>query len=365
VTASVSIVRAGAIVLDRPRAVPGDETHVAVIEAGGRCGLYGPIPGVLTPDVLRVVTDALAGHAVNHHQLTHAALRAQLLRHGLDPGIRRWVLGAFDCALWDLDGRIVGCPVSRLLNHDSRRTVPLYASWLGFPLDSPDLAKWTRVLTDKGFLLTKWSVRREGTDESLARTLSTARQVLARTNRPIAFDGNATWDEASAEQLMSACTGREHVRWLEDLLPCPSVGAYRTSAYRWPGAPLGLGEQSHSADTLVDLMHEAWLSALTPDVVWLGGITPSIEVLHHARRQRLPVFLHGRSYLPALHLAAAFPDVVSAVEYRLQWEPGRQELYDTPYVPVGGQVHLGALPGLGTSFSGRLPTRRLEVTGPR
>ncbi len=55
-----------------------------------------------------------------------------------------------------------------------------------------------------------------------------------------------------------------------------------------------------------------------------------MRLLRVAHPLGIPIYPHGRSLLPGLHLAAAFPDAVPAVEYRLQWEPRRQCLYNTP-----------------------------------
>ncbi|WP_338014366.1 enolase C-terminal domain-like protein [Streptomyces sp. CB02009] len=66
-------------------------------------------------------------------------------------------------------------------------------------------------------------------------------------------------------------------------------------------------------------------------------------------RTATPVFPHGRSLMPGLHLAAARPDRVLAVEYRQQWEPGRQHLHAHPVEPDCGHLTLPTAPGLGAA----------------
>jgi L-alanine-DL-glutamate epimerase-like enolase superfamily enzyme len=61
----------------------------------------------------------------------------------------------------------------------------------------------------------------------------------------------------------------------------------------------------------------------------------------------VPVHLHGRAFLPAVHLAAAFPHVSGAVEYQVVWEPRRQRALCGTLRPDGGHVTLPDRPGLG------------------
>ncbi|MGW7318175.1 enolase C-terminal domain-like protein [Streptomyces sp. NPDC054865] len=88
-------------------------------------------------------------------------------------------------------------------------------------------------------------------------------------------------------------------------------------------------------------------AALTLDVVGCGGLTAARRIL--ATTTTTPVFPHGRSLMPGLHLAAARPDRVLAAEYRQQWEPGRQHLYAHPVEPHHGHLNLPTAPGLGAA----------------
>lgn len=89
--------------------------------------------------------------------------------------------------------------------------------------------------------------------------------------------------------------------------------------------------------------------ALTLDVVACGGLTRAIDLVEAARACGVPVYPHGRSFVPSVHLAAAFPDAVPAVEYRLQWEPARQRRYADPWLPTHGTANIPTAPGLGAA----------------
>src|SRR5207342_1254902 len=84
--------------------------------------------------------------------------------------------------------------------------------------------------------------------------------------------------------------------------------------------PVATGERllvNHDPEGVLALRPHAF----TFDVVACGGLTRAAQLTAAARAADIPVFPHGRSFVPAVHLAAAFPHAVSAVEYRLQWEP--------------------------------------------
>ena len=97
--------------------------------------------------------------------------------------------------------------------------------------------------------------------------------------------------------------------------------------------------------TLLDLVRP---TALTIDVVGCGGLTRAVEITAVGHEAGIPVYPHGRSMVPGIHLAAAFPDAVRAVEYRRQWEPRRQLLYAEPWIPENGRFPAPEAPGLGT-----------------
>lgn len=89
--------------------------------------------------------------------------------------------------------------------------------------------------------------------------------------------------------------------------------------------------------------------AAAPGCCRLWGLTRAIELTTAASAASIPVFPHGRSLVPAIHLAAAFPHTVGALEYRLQWEPQRQQSYVRPCLPRHGEITISGAPGLGTT----------------
>ncbi len=314
------------------------------MHAEGRTGWYGPVADEPARCVSAVIANTADGKRVTDHRALNAALRCAV---GPRPSVAAsWAVGAVDCAAWDLHGQLAGVPVANLIAASPAKTVPLYASWLRLDLTQPSAADAVARVGGDSWLFTKWGLRRVLTAKpqtEATHLASTAQQAVATLGEKAAFDTVFTWDidltKAFAEIVDPAA-----VLWLED----PLAGSDRT-AYREIDRlkiPLAVGERLNICDDASAEL-SPMLRAFTLDVVSCGGLTRAIDLVAQASAAGIPVFPHGRSLVPAVHLAAAFPQSVAAAEYQLQWEPIRQLLYTEPWLPIRGRITLPTTPGLG------------------
>jgi L-alanine-DL-glutamate epimerase-like enolase superfamily enzyme len=160
-----------------------------------------------------------------------------------------------------------------------------------------------------------------------------------------AVDAVGTWSPQLATAFAERFE-RSALTWLEDPLPEHHLRIYHRLATA--GLPVAVGERLRSTEDLPVLFDQVRPKALTIDVVGCGGLTRAVEITAAARKAGVPVYPHGRSMVPGIHLAAAFPDAVPAVEYRRQWEPRRQTIYAEPWIPEHGRLPSPRTPGLGT-----------------
>jgi L-alanine-DL-glutamate epimerase-like enolase superfamily enzyme len=336
------------VVQTRQPVATGDDTFFVVARAGEESGWYGSVG----ERVARYVNDVLApetkGALVTDHTRLLDDLRAAT--RGQPSEVASWAVGTVDCAVWDLHGRLAECAVAGLLTTAAPQTlVPAYASWLTQDLssvNSPNVL--TGVMAD-GWSFTKWGLRRDPADpsgEAAARMAQAVERCSHALGAPLAVDAVGTWTPAVAlafaQAVDPAC-----LRWLEDPLPRHDADTYELLAAS--PLPLAVGERAHCDEDPAGLIQYIRPSALTLDVVGCGGLTRAAQIVPVAETHGVPVYPHGRSLLPALHLAAAYPDAVPAVEYRLRWEPGRQRLYEVPLRPESGRLRLPDTPGLGTT----------------
>ncbi|WP_457029203.1 enolase C-terminal domain-like protein [Kitasatospora sp. P5_F3] len=334
-------------VLAEADAAAGDDTVFVAVHGGGQTGWYGPVsaPVGRTIDVL---SSAAIGYPVVDHD-GHQA-RLQVAAGGLAGNVAEWAVGAVDCALWDLHGRLANQPVADLLAPAAARRspVPAYASWLRLDLSGPPAPGVLSQVADEGWVFTKWGLRRRpgATTASEARHLVQAVEQAAEVlGKGFAVDAVGTWSPQLA-MAFAERFGHPALTWLEDPLPEHYLRIYHRLATA--GLPVAVGERLRPEEDLPMLFDQVRPKALTIDVVGCGGLTRAVEITTAARKVGVPVYPHGRSMVPGIHLAAAFPDAVPAVEYRRQWEPRRQSLYAEPWIPEHGHLPSPRTPGLGT-----------------
>lgn len=321
----------------------GSDDWFVAVHGGGRVGWYGPVPAEVARYAVHVLAGPVTGAPVMDYNGLHAALRGAV---GPDTtAVASWAVGAADCAAWDLRGQIAQVPVAQLLAPAPETNVPLYASWLSLDITLPaSAAAVRRAVSGAAWQFTKWALRKKTHGDpsaEAARLVSAALTVAATLAQPAAFDAVFTWDTTLAS-LIAEKLDRATLLWLEDPLPDNDVEAYRALA---PRVPLALGERllvHDDAQALLGLRPRAF----TLDVVACGGLTRAVELVTRSCALGIPVFPHGRSFIPGLHLAAAFPHAVPAVEYRLHWEPRRQQKYRRPWLPTEGSIKMPASPGL-------------------
>lgn len=320
-----------------------DGTCFVAVRGGGATGWYGPVAAAIGRQVQGAFSTVAAGRSVRDHHELQAVLRRACVDDAR--AVASWAVGAIDCATWDLHGRLAGVPVAALLSPAYRRTVPLYASWLSLDIADPAAMDMVARVDREAWRLTKWGLRRTtGSDPKAeaARLAKATRAVVSVTGGAVAFDAVFTWDAALAA-LVADRLQPSDVLWIEDPLPVHDVDAYRSLA---TAMPLAIGERllvCEEGSALLDVAPRAF----TIDVVACGGLTRACALVADATACGIPVHPHGRSFVPAVHLAAAYPSAIPAIEYRLQWEPVRQRRYARQWTPACGAVTLPATPGLG------------------
>ncbi|MEW1550741.1 enolase C-terminal domain-like protein [Streptomyces tsukubensis] len=327
---------------------PGDDAHFVVVRGSGQAGCYGPVGARIARYAESSLSAVVKGACVTDHSGMLDRLRAAARTTPSD--IASWAVGTVDCALWDLHGRLDSRSVADLLTMGRpRSTVPAYASWLSRDLVRVHDLDELRDIAADGWSFTKWGLRRDPAESpatAAARMAQAVKRCSEAIGRPVAVDAVGTWTPRVAMLFAQTCDP-SCLLWLEDPLPQHDLDMYELLSATW--MPLAVGERAHCDEDPGGLIQYVRPSVLTLDVVGCGGLTRATQILPIARQQNIPLYPHGRSFLPGLHLSAAFPDAVPAVEYRIQWEPGRQRLYDEPLRPEGGHIVLPDSPGLGTT----------------
>ncbi|MEU8954879.1 enolase C-terminal domain-like protein [Streptomyces sp. NPDC048518] len=319
----------------------GDSRFAVVVESCGMTGVYAPVDELPAALVATRLGQSALRHPVADHRGLLRRLLAELGPHAA--GLGRWAVGALDCAVWDLHGRLADRPVAALLSDEHAARVPVYASWLSLDLAAESAVQSVRATADKGFSFTKWALR-GGTNTNEMVLL--AERAAKWAGHSVAVDALGTWGHLRTMEI-APLLAPEAVRWVEDPLPRTDPAAYLQLRSQTMGLRAAFGERLAHAEDARALLERCRPQAFTFDAVWCGGITEACIWLGAAYDEGVPVHLHGRAFLPAVHLAAAFPHAAGAVEYQVVWEPRRQRALRGTLHPDGGHVTLPDRPGLG------------------
>jgi L-alanine-DL-glutamate epimerase-like enolase superfamily enzyme len=268
-------------------------------------------------------------------------------------GTQPEAIAGVDIALWDILGKATGLPICMLLGGCYRGKVKMYASIGGGAGMTPaEMVKTVESHLDKGFKAIKirmdWGAVRQDADP--AKDLEMFRQVKAITGDeiPLSFDANNGY---------SVSTAIQQGRRFED------IGIYHfeepVAQYDYAGiaevadtldVPISAGEHEYTRWQFRDLIQQAKVDIIQPDVVKCGGISEmkkiatlgSVYNKHFVPHQTQPTIGTAAN----LHVVSAIANATRPQEYTGQ-NPKLDELFKEPLIFQDGYIHVPQKPGLG------------------
>lgn len=268
-------------------------------------------------------------------------------------GVQPEAIAGVDIALWDILGKVAGLPICVLLGGCYRKKVLMYASIGGGSGMTPgEMGKRVESYLDKGFKAIKirmdWGVARRDADP--AKDLEMFRQVKAITGDdiPLSFDANNGYSISTAIQQ-----GRK----FEEL------GIYHyeepVAQYDYAGiaevadaldVPVSAGEHEYTRWQFRDLIEQAKVDIIQPDVVKCAGISEMYKIAvlgsvynkHFVPHQTQPTIGTAAN----VHVCAALADANRPQEYTGQ-DPRLDALFKEPLMFEDGYIHVPQKPGLG------------------
>jgi L-alanine-DL-glutamate epimerase-like enolase superfamily enzyme len=261
-------------------------------------------------------------------------------------------ISGLDIALWDLMGKALGQPVSRLLGGNYRDRIKPYASILFDEL--PVLREKLQKQVARGFRAIKMGWRPFGRvsrkkDELL---IKTARETVGEEVELMVDAGGSeqfwphgvSWARETAKML-----GEYGVTWLEEALRPDDLEGFKELRRDSP-VLIATGEVFTRRQTFQPYITQRALDVIQPDLTKCGGLS-------EGRRMAWMAYDHGVLLVPHgwntgigvaadLALSAAMP-VAKWVEYQTG-VPYIEEIIDPPFkLDADGMLRVPAGPGLG------------------
>lgn len=274
----------------------------------------------------------------------------------------RRAMAGLDTALWDWNGKRLGQPVVALLG-GTPGPLRAYASSMKRDITPKDeAARFCALRDEKGFTAFKWRVGREcgrDLDEWPGRT----EEVIPTVARALGdgidklVDANSCYSPARAIEVGKRLQD-EGIGHFEE--PCPYWEYDQTAEVR---AALDLdvtgGEQDCEFATWAHMIARQSVDILQPDVMYMGGITRTLEVARMGAAAGLPITPHAANLslvtMCTMHLLKALPNAGRYLELSIEgpdYYPWQEGLFlGDPYRVEDGHVTVLDAPGWGVEIN--------------
>jgi galactonate dehydratase len=280
-------------------------------------------------------------------------------------------LSAVDMALWDLEAKRFGVPVTRLLGGPLHRKLRAYFTHWSASLQQRTPAAFeehARRTRDAGWTAVKWTLPLRGSDrERIAGAVSEVAAVRKSVGDAldIGLEAAETFSIRSALALAEALRPY-HVLFLEEPTLRENPAGLGELAARSP-VPIASGEGLLSRFEFRQLIEAKGASIIQPDVLHVGGITELRKIANMAEPWGVEVAPHQCSG-PIGHVASLHAMSVCRNFLLQEWEADDDALYreltgGTYPVQVGGSVPLPDGPGLGIQVNFEEFKRRCPYKG--
>jgi L-alanine-DL-glutamate epimerase-like enolase superfamily enzyme len=302
---------------------------------------------------------ALGSDALDINALLHTF---QEREHKYPGSYRCRALAGLDTAMWDLRGKIERKPVVELLG-GSAKALRAYASSMKRDISPRDEAtRLVRLRDEQGFDAFKWRVAAEcgrDVDEWPGRTEEVIPVVARALGQDVAklVDANSGFSPARAIAVGKILQD-EGISHFEE--PCPYWNFEETKQVTLAlDLDVTGGEQDWDLPTWQRMMDQGVVDIVQPDVMYMGGMTRTLEVAHMAALAGLPCTPHSANLslvtICTMHLLGAIPNAGKYLEFSIEgpdYYPWQQNLFlGDPFAVRDGKVRIPADPGWGVEVN--------------
>ncbi|SKA39177.1 enolase C-terminal domain-like protein [Consotaella salsifontis] len=314
---------------------------LASVVAGGKTGIgYSYTDASVVPLIEEKLAPVLKGKDALGIEALWQAMRVEVRNLG-QVGLVATAISAVDNALWDLKGKLLGLPVSRLLG-EARASIPTYGSGGFTSYDEERLAEQLAGWALDGHFAVKMKVGRDPAADP--HRMAVAREAIGAETQ-LFVDANGAL--ARKEALAFAEKAAEFaVCWFEEPVSSNDLEGLRLLRDRAPtGMAITTGEYGFALWTFWDLLAAGAVDVIQADATRCGGITGFMKVAALAEAHEIPLSSHCA---PALHL---HPCLAACRAAHMEWfhDHVRIErmLFDGAPTPSHGSVSANGEPGLG------------------
>jgi L-alanine-DL-glutamate epimerase-like enolase superfamily enzyme len=268
-------------------------------------------------------------------------------------GVQPEGISGIDIALWDILGKVAGLPVSVLLGGRYREKVKMYASIGGGGDMTPEqMAAKVEQALEKGFRAIKirmdWGAARRDVDPEKDWRMFQLCKKLTGDEVPLSFDPNNGYSVPTAIQQGRQFESLGIWHYEEPVAQYDYAGIAQVADAL--DVPVSAGEHEYTRWQFRDLIEQARVDILQPDVVKCAGITEMKKIAVLAETYNKDLVPHQTQptigTAANLHVIAALQGCERPQEYTGQ-RPELDELFVEPLEFRDGFIRVPDRPGLG------------------
>lgn len=287
----------------------------------------------------------------------------QLASHGMGAACAIAMSG-LDMALWDIRGKAVGWPVSKLLGGNVK-PIPAYAGGVSLGYQPPnELVQEASAVVEKGYRALKLRLG-DSPSNDIAR-VEAVREALG-SEIDILTDANTAYSLSDARRVMPALDAA-NVGWLEEPFP-PHDHVHYREARSYGRTPLAAGENHYTRFELQRVIEDGNITIMQPDLSKTGGITEGMRIAAMASGWKHSFNPHtsltGLNIAASLHVLASIDNAGYFEADLSRYNPLRDELCSwNATVAQDGTVLPPDGPGLGVEINENLLAKFPVIDGP-
>jgi len=268
-------------------------------------------------------------------------------------GILQSVFSAIEIAIWDVRGKILEVPTSRLINNNSRKSIPLYASSGTVIFTPDDITKDVENILNFGHAAYKMRVGYQDWNTDIKR-VENARNALG--NKDLMVDAimgtlRPVW---SSEKAISRAKNLVdfNLRWLEEPVHPENIKGLAEVCHS-KLVPIAAGEAYSGNGEYQAILDLKAVDVLQFDATHSGGILACVELARKSEIMKLNSALHvwGSAVAIAANvqvaLAAPSIDILEIPMVSLELT---EKMWIEPPIIKNGVWHSNDIPGLGVTL---------------
>jgi galactonate dehydratase len=267
-------------------------------------------------------------------------------------------LSAIEMALWDIQGKVLGVPVYRLLGGKVRSSVPCYANaWFAGAEEPQEFADKAREAVAMGYKALKWdpygSAFRTLSPGEMRRALNVIEAVVNAVgdSARILIEAHGRFELPAARRIARSLEDFD-IHWLEEpLIPGNLENYARLKAET--RTPISLGERLYTRWDFREVFEKNCADFIQPDVSHAGGIWELRKIGALAEMWQIGFCPHNPSGPVAnaatLQLAASTPNF-EFLETMATDVPWRKDVAREACRFSNGEMSIPDTPGLGVEI---------------